>query len=61
VSPATRGLETHVTLEIAAARGGADLTLTHSGLPDDDMARGHEEGWKGLLEVLAKKIGGLRR
>ncbi len=59
MSEATRGLESRVTIEIKASRGGADLVLTHSGLPDDEMGRGHEEGWKIIIANLAEKIAGL--
>jgi hypothetical protein len=35
--------------------------LTHNGLPDDEMGRGHEEGWKHFTGILAEKIKGLWR
>lgn len=56
MSEATRGLESRVAIELTAAGGGTELVLTHSGLPDDDMGRGHEGGWKQILGVLAEKI-----
>ena len=34
--------------------------LTHSGLPNDEMGRGHEEGWKKITGILAAKIEGRR-
>ena len=61
MSEATHGLESRVTIELTPSDGGTDLVLTHSGLPDDEMGRGHEEGWKTITGVLADKIGGLRR
>ncbi len=57
MSEATRGLESRVTIEIKPSGGGSDLVLTHSGLPDDDMGRGHEEGWKLITAKLAERIG----
>lgn len=60
MSEATRGLESRVTVEMTPSGGGTDLVLTHSGLPDDEMGRGHEEGWKGITAILAEKIKGLR-
>src|SRR5438876_951529 len=61
MSEATRGLESRVSVELTPSRGGTDLTLTHSGLPDDEMRRGHEEGWKNITGVLAEKIKGVRK
>src|SRR5439155_456152 len=60
MSVATRGLESRVTVEMTPPRGATDLVLTHSGLPDDEMGRGHEEGWKHFTSILAEKIKGLR-
>ncbi len=56
MSEATRGFETRVTLEMTPSRGGTDLVLTHSGLPDDELGRGHVEGWTNLTAILAEKI-----
>jgi uncharacterized protein YndB with AHSA1/START domain len=33
---------------------GTELTFTHSRLPDDATARGHEKGWSGSLDKLEK-------
>ena len=33
---------------------GTELTFTHSRLPDDETARGHEKGWSGSLDKLEK-------
>jgi uncharacterized protein YndB with AHSA1/START domain len=61
MSEATRGLESRVTVEISPSGDGTELVLTHSGLPDDEMGRGHEDGWKGIIGTLGEKIAGLRR
>jgi uncharacterized protein YndB with AHSA1/START domain len=60
VSEATYGRESLVTIELVPAVGGTDLTLTHSGLPDDEMGRGHQEGWTEIVGGLAAKIASLR-
>jgi uncharacterized protein YndB with AHSA1/START domain len=60
MSEATRGLESLVTLEMTPSRGATELVLTHTGLPDDEMGRGHEPGWKHFADVLAEKIKSLR-
>src|SRR6266403_1100394 len=60
MSEATRGLESRVTTEMTPSRGATELVLTHNGLPDDEMGRGHEDGWKHFTGILAEKIKGLR-
>jgi uncharacterized protein YndB with AHSA1/START domain len=60
MSEATRGLESRVTVEMTPSRGATDLVLTHNGLPDDEMGRGHEEGWKHFTGILAEKSKELR-
>jgi uncharacterized protein YndB with AHSA1/START domain len=60
MSEATRGLESRVTIEMTPSRDATDLVLTHTGLPDDEMGRGHEEGWKHFTGLLEERIKGLR-
>jgi len=60
MSEATKGLESRVTIELTPSRGGTDLVLTHSGIPNDELGRSHEEGWKHITDALAEKIKGLR-
>ena len=54
VSEATRGLETIVTLTFAPCDGGTEVTLHHANLADDEIARGHKEGWTWSLNLLAE-------
>ena len=56
VSEATRGLETVVTITLAPHAGGTEVTLHHANVPDDDMGRGHQEGWTWYLNVLAERF-----
>ena len=56
MSEATRGLETVVTITLATRDGGTDVTLHHANVPDDDMGRGHKEGWAWYLSVLAERF-----
>jgi uncharacterized protein YndB with AHSA1/START domain len=56
VSEATRGLETVVTITMTSRADGTEVTLHHANVPDDEMGRGHEEGWAWYLGVLAEKF-----
>jgi uncharacterized protein YndB with AHSA1/START domain len=61
MSQATRGLESRVTIEMTPSHDATDLVSTHTGLPDDEWGRSHEEGRKHFTGILAEKIKGLRR
>lgn len=41
-----------VTVDLDAVDGGTELTLTHSGLPDEEACRQHLQGWTHYLERL---------
>ncbi len=56
MSEATRGLETIVTITLDANSGGTQITLRHANVPEDDMGRGHQEGWTWYLNVLAERF-----
>lgn len=51
------GATSLVTFELEVDGEGTRLTLTHEGLPDQEQADSHEEGWNETLEKLAKLIG----
>ncbi len=62
VSPNTLGEESLVTVTFKNQRSDTLMTLVHSGLPDDDKARSHEEGWNYFLDKLVDSLGsGTRR
>ncbi len=44
------------TIEMTARDGGTQLTLTHAGVPDTDLGRGHEEGWTAIVGEVAKAL-----
>jgi predicted GNAT family acetyltransferase len=44
VSEATQGLETVVHVALEPRDGETHVTLHHTGIPDDEMGRGHEAG-----------------
>jgi uncharacterized protein YndB with AHSA1/START domain len=57
VSEATQGLESVVTLSLAAEGDQTLVTLCHRGIPDDRMGRRHEEGWTYVLGALVERFG----
>src|SRR6266550_7787886 len=57
VSQHTRGLESVVTVDLKPQGQQTMLTLRHEGVPDDEMGRLHELGWKHYLDVLAEQFG----
>ena len=57
VSQHTRGLETVVTVDLKPQGQATMLTLRHESVPDDEMGRMHELGWRHYLEVLADQFG----
>ncbi|MPY88750.1 MAG: hypothetical protein GEU99_12580 [Luteitalea sp.] len=57
VSEATRGLETIVTVTLSPHDVGTEVTFHHANVPDDEMGRGHNDGWTWYLNVLAERFG----
>lgn len=58
MSPNTLGLESMVTLTFKEQGEDTLMTLVHSGLPDHELARGHEKGWNYFLGVYLEQFGG---
>ena len=48
----TLGEESILTLTFKKKGDETLMTLVHSGLPDDDLGRGHEAGWNYFLDKL---------
>jgi uncharacterized protein YndB with AHSA1/START domain len=62
VSPNTLGEESTVTVSFKKQGEGTLMTLVHSGLPDTDRGRTHENGWNYFLGIFHKQFGnGSRR
>ena len=58
MSEATKGIESLGGRSTFEARGEqTEVTLRHSGFPDDEMGRGHKEGWTWCLSMLAERFG----
>ena len=56
VSEATKGIETIVTVTFEPQGEQTNVTLTHSGVPDDEMGRKHKDGWTFVLSALAERF-----
>ena len=56
VSPYTQGEETTVTITFAKKREETLMTLLHSGLPNNEGGRAHEEGWNQFLNAFPKQF-----
>jgi uncharacterized protein YndB with AHSA1/START domain len=57
MSPKTLGQESTVTLTFEAKGEATLMTLVHSGLPDHEVARGHEKGWNYFLGIFHEQFG----
>jgi uncharacterized protein YndB with AHSA1/START domain len=56
VSEETRGVESVVAVTFASRDDHTEVTLRHSGVPDDEMGRQHQEGWTWVLSMLAERF-----
>jgi uncharacterized protein YndB with AHSA1/START domain len=56
VSEATKGVESVVAVTFEPRGDRTEVTLHHSGVPDDEMGRKHNEGWAWVLSTLAERF-----
>jgi uncharacterized protein YndB with AHSA1/START domain len=56
VSEGTQGVESIVAITFDPQGDGTEVTLRHSGVPDDEMGRKHEQGWAWVLSMLAQRF-----
>ena len=56
VSEATKGVESVVAVAFEARGDQTEVTLRHSGVPDDEMGRQHKEGWTWVISMLAERF-----
>jgi uncharacterized protein YndB with AHSA1/START domain len=56
VSEGTQGVESVVAVTFEARGDHTEVTLRHSGVPDDEMGRRHQEGWAWILAKLAERF-----
>ncbi|HEX4001578.1 MAG TPA: SRPBCC domain-containing protein [Candidatus Acidoferrales bacterium] len=60
VSEGTQGAESVVTLTFEPRGGDTEVTLRHSGVPDDETGRKHKDGWAWVLDMLAQAMAARR-
>lgn len=56
VSEYTQGKESVVLIELVQRAGQTELTLTHDGLPNEELAAQHHQGWTSFLEQLGPRL-----
>lgn len=56
MSESTHGHESIVTFRIEPRGQRSEVTIRHTGLPDEKERRGHQEGWTSLLEAMEKHL-----
>jgi uncharacterized protein YndB with AHSA1/START domain len=56
VSEGTQGIESVVAVTFEPRGDQTEVTLRHSGVPDDEMGRRHQEGWAWVLSKLAERF-----
>ena len=56
MSEATKGVESIVAVSFETRGEQTEVTLRHTGVPDDDMGRQHQEGWTWVLSMLAERF-----
>jgi uncharacterized protein YndB with AHSA1/START domain len=56
MSEATKGVESVVAVTFESRGGETEVTLRHSGVPDDEMGRQHKDGWTWMLSTLAERF-----
>ena len=57
MSPNTLGLESTVTVTFKKDGENTRMTLVHSGIPDTDGGRSHENGWNYFLDIFPEQFG----
>ena len=56
MSEGTKGAESIVTITMEPRQDQTEVTLLHSGVPDDEMGRKHKEGWTWILSTLTEGL-----
>jgi uncharacterized protein YndB with AHSA1/START domain len=56
MSEGTKGAESIVTVTMETRGDQTEVTLRHSGVPDDEMGRKHKDGWTWVLSMLEEAL-----
>jgi|HubBroStandDraft_4_1064222.scaffolds.fasta_scaffold08484_4 uncharacterized protein YndB with AHSA1/START domain len=56
MSEGTKGAESIVTVTMETRGDQTEVTLRHSGVPDDAMGRQHKDGWTWVLSTLEEAL-----
>jgi uncharacterized protein YndB with AHSA1/START domain len=56
VTASTKGAETVVRIILEPSAGGTRLNLTHSGFPDEESRKRHEDAWPNVLAKLDERM-----
>lgn len=56
VSEATQGMETVLAITFEPVGDETAVTLRHTGVPNNEMGRKHQEGWTWVLSSLAQRF-----
>lgn len=56
VSEATKGVESTVSVTFEPRGDQTEVTLRHTGIPDDELGRQHKDGWRRVLSMLAERF-----
>ena len=45
-----------MTITLTPGKDSTEVTLRHANVPDDEMGRGHQEGWTWYLNALGQRF-----
>ena len=60
MSKGTKGEESVVSITLEPRGDDTEMTIRHSGVPDDELGRQHKDGWGFILAALAQGLAARR-
>jgi len=60
MSKGTKGEESVVSITLEPRGDDTEMTIRHSGVPDDELGRRHKDGWGFILAALAQGLAARR-
>jgi uncharacterized protein YndB with AHSA1/START domain len=60
MSQGTKGEESVVNVTFEPRGDDTEMTIRHSGVPDDEVGRRHKDGWGWILDMLAQGLAARR-